>query len=89
MTDRFVAFIMLVCFACCALGFLAGWLAARYGRAFMEQDGHDYTSTACQHGLHERCRRSCKYCGSPCACNCHVAVAIPPQRQPKQELAAA
>jgi hypothetical protein len=29
---------------------------------------HDYTSTACLHDLCEACRRSCKFCDSPCQC---------------------
>lgn len=34
---------------------------------------HVYTSTACQHGLHDRCRQNCKFCGTPCLCACgHV-----------------
>jgi hypothetical protein len=32
---------------------------------------HPYTSTACQHALHDRCRKSCKFCASPCMCSCH------------------
>jgi len=32
---------------------------------------HPYTSTACGHGLHDRCRLSCKFCASPCMCQCH------------------
>jgi hypothetical protein len=31
-----------------------------------------YTSTACTHGLHDRCRKSCKFCASPCMCSCHT-----------------
>lgn len=31
---------------------------------------HTYTSTACQHGLHGRCRKNCKFCGTPCLCPC-------------------
>ncbi len=34
-----------------------------------EQD-HDYTSTACYHGKHDRCRRQCKFCSTPCRCSC-------------------
>jgi hypothetical protein len=34
---------------------------------------HPYTSTACQHALHDRCRLSCKFCASPCMCPCHEA----------------
>lgn len=36
---------------------------------------HDYLSTACFHGLHERCRRECKFCGVQCRCECHTAEA--------------
>lgn len=32
---------------------------------------HKYTSTACQHELHDRCRETCKFCDAPCACDCH------------------
>lgn len=31
---------------------------------------HDYTSTACQHGMHDRCRKECKFCGVACRCDC-------------------
>jgi hypothetical protein len=27
-----------------------------------------YLSTACHHGLHDRCRISCKFCGNYCVC---------------------
>lgn len=30
---------------------------------------HAYVSTACQHGLHDKCRLTCKYCGDPCVCS--------------------
>lgn len=39
---------------------------------------HDYLSTTCYHAIsdgtvpHERCRDQCKWCGSPCRCECHV-----------------
>lgn len=40
--------------------------------ATVEMPGtHDYTSTACKHLLHERCRRWCKFCSTPCRCSCH------------------
>lgn len=29
---------------------------------------HHYVSTACLHGLHDRCRRTCKFCDTPCRC---------------------
>lgn len=29
-----------------------------------------YISTACYHGLHDRCRQSCKFCSTPCQCSC-------------------
>lgn len=32
---------------------------------------HDYLSTACLHYLHDRCRRTCKWCQSFCTCDCH------------------
>lgn len=32
---------------------------------------HRYTSTACEHGWHARCRRRCKFCNEPCRCPCH------------------
>jgi hypothetical protein len=32
---------------------------------------HDYLSTACFHGLHDRCRLTCKFCAVPCRCPCH------------------
>lgn len=32
---------------------------------------HDYLSTACFHGLHDRCRKECKFCGVACKCDCH------------------
>ena len=31
---------------------------------------HVYTSTACQHGLHGRCRLVCKFCEVACGCSC-------------------
>jgi hypothetical protein len=33
---------------------------------------HDYLSTACFHGPHERCRLNCKFCGVDCRCTCRV-----------------
>lgn len=38
---------------------------------FMET-GHQYVSTACQHGLHDRCRQACKFCQTPCKCEHHL-----------------
>ena len=35
-----------------------------------EDETHSYTSTACFHGLHDRCRRTCKFCGVGCNCPC-------------------
>lgn len=32
-----------------------------------------YTSTYCQHGLHDRCRLTCKTCNAGCRCDCHKA----------------
>lgn len=42
---------------------------------------HVYTSTACQHGLHDRCRKACKFCGVACACSCHATEATPPAQE--------
>jgi hypothetical protein len=38
------------------------------------ESGHIYLSTACLHGLHDKCREWCKYCGNKCVCmvpECH------------------
>jgi hypothetical protein len=40
---------------------------------------HNYTSTACQHDLHDRCRKQCKFCAVLCKCACHTAA--PPASQ--------
>lgn len=32
---------------------------------------HIYASTACQHEIHDRCRKVCKFCQEPCRCECH------------------
>ncbi len=32
---------------------------------------HKYISTACHHTLHTKCRMTCKFCESKCACLCH------------------
>lgn len=31
-------------------------------------EDHYYLSTACFHGLHDECRKTCKFCTSPCQC---------------------
>ena len=33
---------------------------------------HIYFSTWCLHKKHDKCKRSCKSCASPCTCVCHV-----------------
>ncbi len=38
-------------------------------------NGH-YTSTACHHGLHERCREVCKHCDERCRCVCHTLTPV-------------
>lgn len=54
---------------------LEGWKrkAALYDAMVATPDpaAHAYTSTACYHGLHDRCRRECKFCSVACACSCH------------------
>jgi hypothetical protein len=32
---------------------------------------HKYLATACRHGLHDQCRKTCKFCMEPCRCKCH------------------
>lgn len=32
---------------------------------------HRYTSTACAHDYHDRCRKQCKFCLVRCVCSCH------------------
>jgi hypothetical protein len=31
-----------------------------------------YYSTYCIHDLHDECRLTCKTCGAPCMCDCHL-----------------
>jgi hypothetical protein len=38
---------------------------------FMTEAKHGYLSTACFHGLCGECRLECKFCGTPCLCQCH------------------
>lgn len=40
----------------------------------MDNGIHVYLSTACLHGLHDKCRETCKYCQAKCICSvagCH------------------
>ncbi len=37
-----------------------------------EAPAHAYTSTACHHKQHKRCRKSCKFCAVACGCECHT-----------------
>ena len=37
---------------------------ARPAEGSAKGEAHGYTSTACQHHLHERCRQACKFCGA-------------------------
>jgi hypothetical protein len=48
---------------------------------------HIYRSTAYHHGLHARCRKSCKFCSVPCNCPCHKGAQLP--EAPEWEYAAA
>jgi hypothetical protein len=44
---------------------------------------HHYISTACQHGLCDnRCRRTCKYCDTPCTHECHTGTPTGPLPPP-------
>jgi hypothetical protein len=44
----------------------SGWLFA-----YDADPPHLYVSTACQHGEHGQCRRTCKFCPAFCRCECH------------------
>lgn len=35
-----------------------------------------YYSTYCVHGLHDRCRLTCKHCERYCRCNCHRTLSV-------------
>jgi hypothetical protein len=37
---------------------------------------HRYVSTACQHDVHDQCRRTCKFCSVACSCPCHVTSGV-------------
>jgi hypothetical protein len=37
----------------------------------LDVEWHAYLSTACQHELHDRCRKECKFCSIACRCECH------------------
>ena len=43
-------------------------------RRLFASSAHVYTSTACHHGMHDRCRKECKFCGVKCRCACHEGV---------------
>ena len=54
-----------------------GWRSGEYARQSpashaADSAPHDYLSTACFHGLHERCRQQCKFCDVKCNCLCHT-----------------
>lgn len=44
---------------------------------------HVYISTACQHDLHPRCRRVCKFCDELCLCLCHYTKGTTMTEQPE------
>jgi hypothetical protein len=58
----------------------------RRSGAAQEVSPHQYISTACLHGQHEKCRRFCKYCKVPCACKgcAHVEEVSPPSPEPRE-----
>jgi hypothetical protein len=45
-------------------------LDAAVASAGWQEEGHAYVSTACLHGMHSRCIKSCKFCEAPCGCGC-------------------
>jgi hypothetical protein len=54
------------------------WEMLEQARALLPPEGrpvhgdeHIYLSTACHHGLHDRCRKECKFCAVRCLCSCH------------------
>ena len=63
--------------ALCEAAYEAGQSSVKFAEAYLAQrtpepaPAHDYTSTACQHELHERCRKNCKFCLATCKCECH------------------
>jgi hypothetical protein len=54
-----------------AFGFMLGNLFQKWLWSNPAQRHHDYTSTACFHRMHERCRLQCKFCAAKCRCECH------------------
>lgn len=46
---------------------------------------HNYLSTACLHGLHDRCRENCKFCAAPCRCECHSVQPAPEDSKARAE----
>jgi hypothetical protein len=46
-----------------------------------EPTPHNYVSTACFHGRHDVCRKSCKFCQVACGCVCHQAKETTPERR--------
>ena len=42
---------------------------------YQRGEDHAYTSTACLHGQHDECRRTCKFCAASCRCSCHHTTA--------------
>lgn len=51
---------------------------------------HPYYSTACAHGLHERCQDTCKFCAAPCECSCgHASNAFVAEQELLQRLSLA
>lgn len=48
----------------------------------LDPELHAYTSTACHHDLHDRCRTACKFCGRLCDCACHDEESVHRARWP-------
>lgn len=60
---------------------MATWpeeIRAEHGLAPLK---HDYISTACFHALHERCRKTCKFCSTDCRCTCHATNSTPDEAE--------
>lgn len=51
----------------------------------VDQCPHVYLSTACYHNFHGECRQTCKFCPSPCSCECHKEKPSSEVRNPLME----
>ena len=72
---------------------IAGWLGVLSLRLANAADRlcstyskrHAYTSTACVHQMHGKCRVTCKFCQAGCRCVCHNQMESSPVPDPKEQ----